>query len=95
MLGKEFFIYFFLGLITLLFAMNFLSIRMYKVSQEKKNKYRTIFNYFYGLFFLFVGFRRLYINEDNEDLIFGILHLLFGIIILILNYKDKLHPKSS
>jgi hypothetical protein len=91
-MDKEFFIYLFLGLITLLFIMNHFSIRLVEVSQEKKNKYRTIFNYFYGLLFLFIGVRRIYFNEN---IYLGVFFAVFSITFLILNFLGKFNPKSS
>ena len=91
-MDKEFFIYLFLGLITLLFIMNHFSILLIKVSQEKKNKYRTIFNYFYGLLFLFIGVRKIYFNEN---IYLGVFFAVFSITFLILNFLGKFNPKSS
>ena len=44
-------------LMVLVFGINYFTQRVDidKVSQQKKNKYRTWFWYFYGVFYLFLG----------------------------------------
>ena len=53
-------------LMVLVFGINYFTQRVDidKVSQQKKNKYRTWFWYFYGVFYLFLGFNYIFFEGD-------------------------------
>ena len=90
MVDKYFGVYLFIFLTCTVFVLNYFSIRMVKVSQEKKNKYRTYFWYFYGIFFLIVG-----VSYFQENIITSLVWIVFSISIIVLNYFGKFTPKSS
>ena len=89
---EHFGFYLFVFLIISVFLLNYFSIRMVKVSQEKKNKYQTYFWYLYGIIFLFQGVWDLY---SHENIITGLVWIVFSIAILVLNYFGKFSPKST
>jgi hypothetical protein len=53
-------------LMVLVFGINYFTQRVDidKVSQHKKNKYRTWFWYFYGVFYLFLGLNYIFFEGD-------------------------------
>ena len=86
--NKLFGVLFFCFLMVLFFGLNYITQRvdMDKILQQKKNKYLTRFWYFYGVFYLFYGFRGVFFKGD---FLFGTIWVVISITILILNYKGK------
>jgi hypothetical protein len=81
-------------LMVLVFGINYFTQRVDidKVSQQKKNKYRTWFWYFYGVFYLFLGLNYIFFEGD---FLFGTILVVISITILVLNYKGKFFSKPS
>ena len=81
-------------LMVLVFGINYFTQRVDidKVSQQKKNKYRTWFWYFYGVFYLFLGLNYIFFEGD---FLFGTIWVVISITILILNYKGKVFSNPS
>lgn len=71
---------------------HFISLRMEKISAKSKSKLRKVFWYFYGGYFLFYGiFRNI---EDNWNLL-GILFILISLLVLILNFLEKIETSTN
>jgi cell division protein FtsW (lipid II flippase) len=69
---------------------HFLSHRLEKIST--KSKLRKLFWYFYGGYFLFYGiFRNV---EDNWNVL-GIIFILIGLLVLLLNFLGKIETRSN
>ena len=81
-------------LMVLVFGINYFTQRVDidKVSQQKKNKYRTWFWYFYGVFYLFLGLNYIFFEGD---FLFGTIWVVISITILLLNYKGKVFSNTS
>ena len=92
--NKLFGVLFFGLLMVLVFGLNYITQRvdMDKIPQQKKNKYLTWFWYFYGVFYLFDGLRKIFFKGD---FLFGTLWVIISMTILILNYKGKVFYNSS
>lgn len=72
---------------------HFISMRMMKISEIKKQKYRKVFWYFYGVIFTLSGLVNL-IEKKELNFIF-LTQLMIGLLIIILNFLGKLETKSS
>ena len=92
--NKLFGVLFFGFLMVLIFGINYFTQRvdLDKVSQYKKNKYLTLFWYFYGVFYLFYGLSDIFFEED---FLFGTIWVVISITIIILNYKGKVFSNPS
>lgn len=67
---------------------HYFSLKMLKVTPDKKARYRKIFWYFYGIFFVIVGGITL-IEKGEFHWSFG-LQFIFGFVIVILNGLGKM-----
>jgi len=68
---------------------HYFSLKMLKVTPDKKARYRKIFWYFYGIFFVIVGGINL-IEKGEFHWFFG-LQFIFGFVIVILNGGGKIN----
>ena len=69
------------------------SLRVMRVSNEKKKKIGKIFWYIYGLYFAVVGLLNTSTPEGFR--IFGFLQFLCGITFCVLNYKGAIDGKKT
>ena len=72
---------------------NYISIKLLKISEVKKYKYRRLFWYFYSIIFMLSGGVNLI--EKAEFYWSFFLEFLVGLIIFILNFLEKLEPKKA
>lgn len=56
------------------------------------NKYLTFFYYLFGIMFFLYGLEEILLDKS---LVIGVFFTIIGITSLILNYKNKIIPKSS
>jgi len=73
--------------------LHFISMRMMKVSENKKQKTRKVFWYFYGVIFTLSGIVNL-IEKEEFNFIFFI-QMIVGILFIILNFLGKIETKPS
>jgi hypothetical protein len=77
---------------TVVGIINFVSMKMTKISETKKSSYRKVFWYFYGMFFLSSGVLN-QLEKEAFSWIFSV-EILVGLAILILNILGKIEKKS-
>jgi cytochrome c oxidase assembly factor CtaG len=83
-----------LSLVFVVIAMlHFFSLRVMRVSDEKKKKIAKIFWYLYGIYFAVVGLSNTSTPEGFR--IFGFLQFLCGITFCVLNYKGAMDGKKT
>jgi len=78
------------GVVALL---HIISQKMIRINEEKKIKFRKIFWYIYGVLFIIQGIVRMI--EEERFLIFSALMSLIGLSFVIMNYLDKINPKTD
>jgi cell division protein FtsW (lipid II flippase) len=71
---------------------HFISLRMIRVAEEKKMKYRKVFWYFYGFLFAISGFVNMFPLEEFK--LFAFIQFLCGITVFVLNYLGKIETKN-
>jgi len=72
--------------------LHFISMRMMKISEINKQKYRKLFWYFYGVIFALSGLVNL-IEKKELNFIF-LTQLMIGLLIIILNFLNKIETKK-
>ena len=72
---------------------HYISIKLLKISEVKKYKYRRLFWYFYSIIFMLSG--GINLIEKAEFYWSFFLEFLVGLIIFILNFLDKIKPKRA
>ena len=82
---------FFIVLIVIA-IIHFVSLRMIRVAEEKKWKYRKVFWYIYGFLFAISGFVNMLPFEEIKP--FAFIQCLCGIVILVLHYLGKIEIKN-
>ena len=78
--------------LTVIAIIHFISLRMIRLSEEKKWKYRKVFWYFYGVTFAVSGFVNMFPLEEFN--LFAFIQFLCGIMIFVLNYLGKIETKK-
>ena len=78
---------FFIVLIVIA-IIHFVSLRMIRVAEEKKWKYRKVFWYIYGFLFAISGFVNMFPFEEIKP--FAFIQFLCGILVLVLHYLGKI-----
>ena len=78
---------FFIVLIVIA-IIHFVSLRMIRVAEEKKWKYRKVFWYIYGFLFAISGFVNMFPFEEIKP--FAFIQCLCGILVLVLHYLGKI-----
>ncbi len=73
--------------------LHFISMRMMKFSEIKKQKFRKVFWYFYGVIFTLSGLVNL-IEKEELNFIF-LTQMIIGLLIIILNFLGKIESKPS
>lgn len=73
--------------------LHFISMRMMKISESKKQKFRKVFWYFYGVIFTLSGLVNL-IEKEELNFIF-LTQMIIGLLIIILNFLGKIESKPS
>ncbi len=73
--------------------LHFVSMRMMKISEIKKQKFRKVFWYFYGVIFTLSGLVNL-IEKEELNFIF-LTQMIVGLLIIILNFLGKIESKPS
>ena len=71
---------------------HFVSLRMVRVAEEQKWKYRKVFWYIYGFLFAIIGFINMLPFEQIKP--FAFIQFLCGILVLILHYLGKIEIKN-
>ena len=82
---------FFIVLIVIA-IIHFVSLRMIRVAEEKKWKYRKVFWYIYGFLFATSGFVDMFPFEKFKPIAF--IQCLCGIVIIVLHYLGKIEIKN-
>jgi len=82
-----------LTVFVLVGILHFISMRMIKVSEIKKQKIRKVFWYFYGVIFMVSGLVNL-IEKEELNFIF-LAQLIGGLLFIILNFLGKIETKPS
>ena len=82
---------FFIVLIVIA-SIHFVSLRMVRVAEEKKWKYRKVFWYIYGFLFATSGFVDMFPFEKFKPIAF--IQCLCGIVIIVLHYLGKIEIKN-
>lgn len=72
---------------------HYISIKLLKISEVKKYKYRRLFWYFYSIIFMLSG--GINLIEKAEFYWSFFLEFLVGLIIFILNFLEKIEPKKA
>ena len=70
---------------------HYISIKLLKISEVKKYKYRRLFWYFYSIIFMLSGGINLIEKAEFNWAFF--LQFLVGLIVFILNFLEKIEPK--
>ena len=72
--------------------LNVSSLRLMKMEAVKKEKFRKVFFYFYGLFLIFTAV----VNcvEQSELDVFFIIQFICGVAVLIANYLGKIETNE-
>jgi len=73
--------------------LHIISQKMTRISENKKRKFRKVFWYIYGVIFIIQGIVRMI--EEKRFLIFSALMSLIGLSFVIMNYLDKINPKTD
>ena len=82
-----------LGTFVVVGMIHFISLKMMKIPESKKTRYRRFFWYFYGIVFMLNG--AINLTENGEiNLVFTI-QFLIGFTIVILNLMGKIEPKTN
>ncbi|AOR25742.1 hypothetical protein FORMA_05610 [Formosa sp. Hel3_A1_48] len=82
-----------LSLVFVVIAMlHFFSLRVMRVSDEKKKKIGKIFWYLYGFLFAISGFINMLPFEQIKP--FAFIQFLCGILVLVLHYLGKIEIKN-
>ena len=71
---------------------HFISLRMIRVAEEKKMKYRKVFWCFYGFLFAISGFVNMFPLEEFK--LFAFIQFLCGITVFVLNYLGEIETKN-
>lgn len=71
---------------------HFVSLRMVRVAEEQKWKYRKVFWYIYGFLFAINGFINMLPFEQIKP--FAFIQFLCGILVLVLHYLGKIEIKN-
>ena len=71
---------------------HFVSLRMVRVAEEQKWKYRKVFWYIYGFLFAISGFINMLPFEQIKP--FDFIQFLCGILVLVLHYLGKIEIKN-
>ncbi|MDA0326297.1 MAG: hypothetical protein O3C41_00515 [Bacteroidetes bacterium] len=71
---------------------HFVSLRMVRVAEEQKWKYRKVFWYIYGFLFAIIGFINMLPFEQIKP--FAFIQFLCGILVLVLHYLGKIEIKN-
>ncbi len=81
-----------LAVFAVVAMLNFSSVKLMKLEAVKKTKYKKLFWYFYGVFFIFSGV----VNciEKSEMSIVFISNTIIGVVVLVLNYLGKFETKE-
>jgi uncharacterized membrane protein len=72
---------------------HYISIKLLKISEVKKYKYRRLFWYIYSIIFMLSG--GINLIEKAEFYWSFFLQFLVGLIIFILNFLEKTEPKKA
>lgn len=71
---------------------HFVSLRMVRVAEEQKWKYRKVFWYIHGFLFAISGFINMLPFEQIKP--FAFIQFLCGILVLVLHYLGKIEIKN-
>lgn len=71
---------------------HFVSLRMVRVAEEQKWKYRKVFWYIYGFLFAISGFINMLPFEQIKP--FAFIQFLCGILVLVLHFLGKIEIKN-
>ena len=82
---------FFIVLIVIA-IIHFVSLRMIRVAEEKKWKYKKVFWYIYGFLFAISGFVNMFPFEEFKPI--ALIQCLCGIVIIVLHYLGKIEIKN-
>lgn len=72
---------------------HYISIKLLKISEVKKYKYRRLFWYFYSIIFMLSG--GINLIEKAEFYWSFFLEFLVGLIVFILNFLGRIESKKS
>lgn len=73
--------------------LHFISMKMMKITENKKQKIRKVFWYFYGIIFILSGLINL-LEKEALNFIF-LIQIILGTLIIILNFLGKIETKPN
>jgi len=73
--------------------LHIISLKMMRLNEKKKRKFRKVFWYFYGIIFLLQGLA--IIIEKERFVLVSVVMSILGLVTIILNYLDKINPKVN
>ncbi|MFK5889646.1 MAG: hypothetical protein QM486_02815 [Flavobacteriaceae bacterium] len=73
--------------------LHIISLKITRISEKKKIKFRKVFWYFYGILFLTQGVIRMI--EKQKFIVISVIMCIVGLSSLVLNYLDKIETKSN
>ena len=72
--------------------LHLISLKMTHLNEKKKRKFRKVFWYFYGVIFIMQGVVNMI--EKERFVLISVIMCVAGFASIILNYLDKINPKS-
>lgn len=81
-----------ISVFLLITVIHFVSLKLIRFSEERKEHLRTVFFYIYGVVYAIIGAIQLELNAGEG--MFYILQIASGIAFIILNYFGKLNSKK-
>ena len=89
-MGKGLLIFFMV--LVVIAIIHFFSLRMMRVSEEKKRTIKKVYWYIYGAFFTLSGLLNMFAVEKFS--FFSFVQILCGITFIVLNYLGKIETKN-
>jgi len=71
--------------------LHIISLKMTRISENKKRKFRKVFWYFYGILFFTQGLVNMI--EKERFIFLSIVMSLLGLLFVVMNYFDKIKSK--
>ena len=72
--------------------LHLVSLKLFRLPEKRKAKFRKVFYYLYGVVFLAQGIVRMLETQRLNVLSLGI--CVFGLLIIVLNFKGKIHSEK-
>ena len=73
--------------------LHFATLRLINLPEKKKQRFRKIFWYPYGLLFIVQGIVNMY--ESKEVKVLSVVMCICGVLLIVLNLTGKISPKNK